>query len=132
MYEFIYEGFDFLQKFQVEIPSKIFVIENPEDFEFYYVERGVMFTAHMTKDEIWVKMVEKYGEMEKDAAISLFKQTQFKDVTEPLGVKKDIVEPECPEGPEEIVQPELQDNPKSVVINISLAEKLKDMKFTMV
>ena len=118
MYEFLYEGFDFLQKFQVELPSKIFVIENSDDFEFYYAEGNVMFTAHMTKNEIWVKMVEKYGPMEKDAAISLFRQTQFKDITEPLSVKKDIEEVEGPQGSKEIIQLK--------------TKKLKNMKFTAI
>lgn len=117
MYEFLYEAFDFLNKFQVEVPSKIFVIENPNNFEFYYVEQGVMFTANITKDDVFIKMVEKYGEMERDEALALFRQTQFKDITEPLSVKKDIID---------------NKDRKNVTINLNVAEKLRNMKFDLV
>ena len=120
MYEFIYEVFEFLNKFQKELPKKIFVITNDDSFEFYYVEAGVMFSSNIGFDLLYEHMLIEYGVDDHEEAIDLFKQLYLKDITEPSAVKKDN---DGNNISTESKQP--------ISIKIEVAEKLKDIDFIL-
>lgn len=130
MYEFIYEAFEFLRKFQVEIPAKIFVITNEDSFDFYYVEEGIMFTSSITFNEILEHMKEEYDINNMEDAIELFKSIYFKKTSEPLDVKKDN---DNDNNGGKIDNKRKEENKSKIVnINIQVAEKLRDVEFVFV
>ena len=118
MYEFEYEVFEFLDKFQKELQKKIFVITNEDSFEFYYTEAGVMFTSRASFELIHQYMQENYGTDDMNESISIFKQVYFIDTTEPSAVTKDN------DG-------RTTENKQPVNISIQVAEKLKNFNFIM-
>lgn len=89
MYEFIYKPFDFLDKFNDNIITKIFVIESDIGFEFYHVENGVIFSASITKKEITRHMNEIYNTSLEEESISQFKEVYLTNITTPIAVIKD-------------------------------------------
>ena len=115
MYDFIYEPFDFLNKFQIEREFKIFVIENENGLSFYYTESGVMFSSFISYEDIFEHMQIEHGAETMESAIELFKTMYFTDTTEPIDVKTDN---------------DNDTNDKST-INIHIAEKLKNVKFVL-
>lgn len=119
MYEFEYEVFEFLDKFQKELQKKIFVITNEDSFEFYYTEAGVMFTSRASFELIHQYMQENYGTDDMNESISVFKQVYFTDITEPSSVTKD-------KG-----NTETTTQRQPININIQVSEKLKKFDFIM-
>lgn len=127
MYEFKYNIFDFLDKFQKELVKKIFVITNIDSFELYYVEAGVMFSASVTFEEIYMFMEEEHG-IDQEDAVSVFKTMYFTDITEPVSVSKD----NNSNTSDEIEIPEETESKKYINIDIKIAEKLNKCDFIFV
>ena len=127
MYEFKYNVFDFLDKFQKELVKKIFVITNDDSFELYYVEAGVMFSAKVTFEEIYSFMMEEHG-VEQEDAVNVFKTIYFTDITEPVSVTKD----NSSNPSDENGSPEEPENKKTINIDIKIAEKLNKCDFIFV
>lgn len=120
MYEFEYEGFEFLRKFQLERDTKIFVIENEDNFEMYYTEHGLIFSAKLYKAYIFSFMKEEHNVETFDEALTAFKTIYLKNTTTPLSVKKDTREID-----------ETQ-NKEPININIQIAQKMKSIEFELV
>lgn len=117
MYDFEYEVFDFLNKFQKEREFKIFVLENENGLSFYYTEAGVMFSSHISYNEIFEHMMEEHGAETMESAVALFKQLYLnEDISEPISVTKDN---------------DNNTNNEKPTINIHIAEKLKNVKFVL-
>lgn len=116
MYDFVYEPFDFLNKFQIEREFKIFVIESENGLSFYYTESGVMFSSYISYEDIFEHMRIEHGAETIESAIALFKTMYFTDVTEPIDVKTDTNNDNTNDKP---------------TINIHIAEKLKNVKFIL-
>lgn len=117
MYEFEYEGFEFLRKFQLERENKIFVIENIDNFEMYYTEHGLIFSSKLNKEYIFSFMKEEHNVETFEEALTAFKTIYLKNTTTPLSVKKDTRETEDKEP---------------IKINIQIAEKMKNIEFELI
>lgn len=122
MYEFIYEAFDFLNKFQDttnNIAQTIFVIEKEDRLDFYYTERGIMFSSNITYDNIFELMYNSYGVQTMEEAIQRFKERFLIRTTNPVDVIKDNDDME-----------NIEDSKKPIRLEIAvLAAKLKKFDF---
>lgn len=130
MYEFVYEAFDFLNKFQDANAIKIFVIEDNIGFEFYYVEKGIIFSSSITKERILQHMNESYNmQIEEEEAIEKFKEMYLTNTTNPISVIKDNNNETSNDETENKTEESMK---KTIKIDVIIAEKLKKFDFVFV
>lgn len=130
MYEFVYEAFDFLNKFQDANAIKIFVIEDSIGFEFYYVEKGIIFSSSITKERILQHMNESYNmQIEEEEAIEKFKEMYLTNTTNPISVIKDNNNETSNDETENKTEESMK---KTIKIDVIIAEKLKKFDFVFV